>query len=378
MPHAPRSTAAPRATQADVARHAGVSRRLVSAVLHSNAPNIRVSAETRQRVERAASELGYRPNVVARSLVTGRTQTLGLVIPSLSNPFFAELAEALYASARLRGYDLLIALAEGRHDLQLHQMEYLIQRRVDGLLVWMGGAIARYPCLATETGMRIPYVALGRGIPEGDTSCIGVDRAVGMELAVAHLMRLGITAIGYLGNDVVADPPAEATTKFAGFLAAMRRRGREPAACIHQSWRQFIPDESDVAGYEVGRELARAATRPEALICEGDRVALGLIAGLEDGGLDVPRDLAVIGYDGIAEGRLSRPALTTVAQPREQLVELGLAALLRQIEEPDAPSAPVTLAPRLIVRQSCGAEFVALDRQDPKEERLCNGDVDLR
>jgi LacI family transcriptional regulator, galactose operon repressor len=362
--------AALRATQSDVARQAGVSRRLVSAVLHSNAPNIRVSAETRERVERAAAELGYRPNVVARSLVTGKTHTLGLVIHSLSNPFFAELAEALYAAARARGYDLLIALAEGRHDLQLHQMEYLIQRRVDGLLVWMGRSTSRYPCLAPDVGRRVPYVALGRCIPEGGTDCIGVDRAAGMEQAVAHLVQLGITAIGYLGNDVVADPPPESTSKFAGFLAALRRRDLAPAACIYQSWRQFIPDESDVAGYEVGRELAAGSTRPRALLCEGDRVALGLIAGLEDGGLHVPQDVAVIGYDGIAEGRLSRPPLTTVAQPSEQLVELGLAALLRQIEDPDAPAEPITLEPRLIVRQSCGAVSMTNNHRRIKEERL--------
>jgi LacI family transcriptional regulator len=337
-------------------------------VLHSNAPNIRVSPETRERVQRAAIELGYRPNVVARSLVTGKTQTLGLVIHSLSNPFFAELAEALYAAARRRGYDLFIALAEGRHALQLHQMEYLIQRRVDGLLVWMGRAASRYPCLAPAVGQRVPYVALGRCIAEGDTSCIGVDRAAGMEQAVEHLVRMGITAIGYLGNDVVADPSAEASTKYAGFLAALRRRKLEPAASIHQSWRQFIPDESDVAGYEVGRELAAAPTRPRALLCEGDRVALGLIAGLEDGGLRVPQDVAVIGFDGIAEGRLSRPRLTTIAHPLDQLVELGLGALLGQIEDADAPAEHVTLKPRLIVRQSCGA--ASHHHPNTKEERL--------
>jgi LacI family transcriptional regulator len=293
-----------------------------------------------------------------------------LVIHSLSNPFFAELAETLYAAARGRGYDLLVALAEGRHDLQLHQMEYLIQRRVDGLLVWMGRPTSRYPCLAPEVGSRVPYVALGRCIPEGNTDCVGVDRAAGMEQAVAHLVRLGITAIGYLGNDVVADPPPESSSKFAGFLAALRRRNLAPAACIHQSWRQFIPDESDLAGYGVGRELASASRRPRALICEGDRVALGLIAGLVDGGHRVPQDVAVIGYDGIAEGRISRPSLTTVAQPLERLVELGLAGLLRQIEDPKAPAEPVTLAPRLIIRQSGGAASPAVNRQGPKEERL--------
>jgi LacI family transcriptional regulator len=176
-----------------------------------------------------------------------------------------------------------------------------------------------------------------------------------MELAVEHLVRRGIPTIGYLGSDVVADPPRDAVNKYAGFLEALRRRGLEPAASVHLGWRQFVPDEADVAGYEVGREMARAAARPCGLLCEGDRVALGLMAGLSDGGLRVPEDVAVIGFDGIAEGRCSRPRLTTVAHPRDHLVELSLDALIGHVEDRDAPPIHVKLEPHLIVRESCGA-----------------------
>src|SRR5437870_4999973 len=123
-------------TQLDVARRAGVSRRLVSAVLHDNDPNIRVSAATRERVRHAAVELGYRPNIVARSLVTGRTRTLGFVITTLANPFFGELSDGLQRAAAVHGYDVALAVSGGGFASQAHQVERLLERQVDGLLLW--------------------------------------------------------------------------------------------------------------------------------------------------------------------------------------------------------------------------------------------------
>lgn len=342
-------------TQSDVARRAGVSRGVVSAVLHARASNIRVGAETRERVRRAAADLGYRPNVVARSLVTGKTQTLGLVIPSLTNPFFAQLAEALHSAASERGYDLLIALAEGQHEQTVHQMDYLIQRRVDGLLVWMGREPARYPRLAPVGASPMPYVTLGRFLRDPTATCIGVDRGAGMEQAVDHLVRQGLVRIGYTGSDVEPDAPSDSPHKYAGFLAALARRGFAPSAAIRLPWPRIVPDQSREAGYEIGRELAATDTRPQALLCESDTVALGAIAGLRDGGVRVPGDMAVIGFDDIAEGRFSQPRLTTIAHPVQQLAELGLNALLRQVDDPEAPPERTLLVPPLIVRESCGA-----------------------
>jgi LacI family transcriptional regulator len=116
-----------------------------------------------------------------------------------------------------------------------------------------------------------------------------------------------------------------------------------------------VPDGAREAGYEVGRALAADAARPQAMLCEADSVALGMIAGLFDGGVRVPHEMAVIGFDGIAEGRFSRPRLTTIAHPLDQLVEIGLSALLCQIEDSEAPTEHRMLEPQLIVRESCGA-----------------------
>jgi DNA-binding LacI/PurR family transcriptional regulator len=234
-------------------------------------------------------------------------------------------------------------------------MDYLIQRRVDGLLVWMGRAPSSYPCLAPTAGPRLPYVSLGRYLPDPAASFIGVDRGAGMEQAVEHLTRMGITRIGYVGSDIVEEVPAGAFGKYAGFFTALKRRGLEPAARIRPRWERFVPDGTREAGHEIGRALAADGARPRAMLCEGDPVALGMIAGLCDGGLRVPQDVAVIGFDGIAEGQFSRPRLTTIAHPLDRLVEIGLNALLRQIEDSDAPTEHLMLEPQLIVRESCGA-----------------------
>src|SRR5262249_18468109 len=126
----------PRATQRDVAEHAGVSQRLVSAVLHDNAPNIRVSREPRERIRRAAAELGYRPNVVARSLVARKTHTLGFVIRNLTNPVYGELTNHVHRAAAAHDFDLMIAVNEGQSEHPSDLIEKMLARCVDGLLVW--------------------------------------------------------------------------------------------------------------------------------------------------------------------------------------------------------------------------------------------------
>src|SRR5436305_5059412 len=156
----------PGATQAEVARRAGVSQRLVSAVLHDNAPNIRVSAGTRERVQRAAAELGYRPNAVARSLVTGRTRTLGFVISTLANPFFAELAEALHRAAWEREYDLFVGLHDGDRDREAQQLHRLLDRRVEGILIWPGHPRDDFSSLVFLAERRAPFLLLGASPPD--------------------------------------------------------------------------------------------------------------------------------------------------------------------------------------------------------------------
>jgi len=339
------------ATLRDIARKAGVSDSTVSRAL---AGSPLVNRETRERIRRLAAEAGYRPNHLARSLALGRSNTLGVIINSLAEPLLGEVADALYGAARDRGYEVLITPTQGRRDLADQQVERLIGHRVDGVIVWGGPARGKAPYMMRLFEQRLPYVVLGSQIPDDETSYIAVDRAIGMEQAVAHLVATGRTRLGYVGVDVMEGLAPTPNLKYPGFLAALQRRGLAPALGLHCRPQRTAPGAAQEAGYEAGRRLAENADLPEAILCSGDLMALGLMVGLRHGGVRVPRDIAVIGHDGITDGRFSTPQLTTIAQPILRMAELGVETILGLFEETDAPPRREMLEPRLVVRESCG------------------------
>jgi DNA-binding LacI/PurR family transcriptional regulator len=338
-------------TLTDVAREAGVAPMTASRVFGTHGP---VATATRERVLAAARRLGYRPNHLARSLARARTHTLGFVLATLQNPFFAELTDALYRAAGERGYELLIALDDTSVEKEAQHLERFMERRVDGILVWGGMARSAYPDGRGLDAQRTPYVVIGKGVEDDVTSFIDVDRPAGMERAVEHLVRLGRTRIGYLSYDAVATTPLGGASKYAGFLAAMQRRGLVPAICLHTPLSTRRVAETRTVGYEGGLRLAGMAELPEAIVCGGDLLAIGVLMALADRGIRVPEDVAVVGYDGLAEGAFVRPRLTTIEHPMRELAEQGIAAVMELMKAPDASPRRVTLTPQLIVRESCG------------------------
>jgi DNA-binding LacI/PurR family transcriptional regulator len=343
-----------RVTMQKVAERAGVSQTTVSYVLN-NRPNSAIPAHTCERVRRVAAEMGYRPNAIARSLVHGRTHTLGFVLATLKSPFFAELTDALYRAARQRGYELLIALDDTSFEEEAEHIERFMERRVDGILVWCGRARREYPDGQSLDAQRTPYVVIGMGLADEVTSYINVDRPAGLELAVEHLVRMGHTRIGYLGDDATPSPSLGRASKYAGFLAALRRRGLEPAISLHTPMPSRRVSEVRTVGYEAGVRLAELPQRPQAVICGGDLLAIGAMMALGDRGIRVPEEMAVVGFDGLTDGAFTRPRLTTIAHPVAELAEQGIAAVLRLMDGPDAAPQRATLTPKLIVRESCGA-----------------------
>jgi DNA-binding LacI/PurR family transcriptional regulator len=343
-----------RITQRDVARQAGVSQRLVSAVLHNNAPNIRVGAETRERIRRAAAELGYRPNVVARSLVARKTHTLGLVIGNLTNPVYGELTNSVHWAAAARGYDVMIALSEGWFEQQSHGVEKLLERRVDGLLLWTDYGHEEEEALSRLRSEGPPLVVVGIELPDEMTSYVAVDRTAGVAEAVAHLVRLGHTRIGYVGYDARPELQVRYATKFRGFVQGLAEHGLSP----DRVWSfDRLPGRADhrPLWQSLAEEIARVPDLPSALIVGGDALALALLASFARAGIRVPDDVALIGYDDVPTAVMSIPALTTIAQPTRALAEEAVSCLLERIDDPDAAPCRTLLRPRLVVRESCGA-----------------------
>jgi DNA-binding LacI/PurR family transcriptional regulator len=315
-----------RPTIVDVAAASGVSKSTVSNVMRGAAG---VSADTRARVLAAVESLGYRPNAAARNLVQRRTNLLGVVVWDLANAFDAELVKRIEAHAAAGGFTTVVCNTGGHPELEASRIDALLEQRVDGLaLLDFTGERAVVSRLLAD---RVPVVMVSCWADYAD--CVAVDDQAGVELAVRHLAGLGHARIGY-----VDQPSMEATTRrarAAAFERALERRG------LPLRW---LFSEDDVAVADGG---------PTALVAATDHIAVRLIARLEAAGLAIPRDVSLVGFDGIAIGALARIALTTVAQPADELAREGVALLRRRIARGHA-AAPEQhrLAPRLVVRGS--------------------------
>lgn len=340
-------------TQRDVARRAGVSQRLVSAVLHQNAGGIRCAPSTRERVLRAAAELGYRPNAVARSLVAGRTHTLGLIVGNLTNPAYAELVNHIHLAAAERGYEVMIALAEADARRPHGPPERLLTRRVDGLLVWSGHGYPDEGWIQRARAEGVPLVVMGDTPAAEGISYVAVDRAAGVEEAVHHLVRLGRRRLSYAGVDARGGRERSPTSKYAGFLRGLAAHNLRPhRVCSFDP----LPWDADPRPLlrALSDQLARQSDRVDGLVVGGDMLAFALLGAFARAGVRVPEQVAVVGYDDVPIAALSVPSLTTLEQPKEALAREAVRLLLHQIAHPDAEPQGVALRPRLRIRESCG------------------------
>ncbi len=287
------------------------------------APN--VSQARRTAVLEAAAELGYRPNLVARSLVERRTRTLGVLVSDLHNPFFAEVIDGLQAEARERG--LRIVLGTGRRDPveEADAIEAFLQQDVDGLILLSPRSADVGPAAAA-----VPTVVVGTRAPDVDV--VVNDDALGAELAVAHLVELGHVRIAHI------DSP-ETPERRAGYEAACARHGLEPS--IQPG------DVTDEGGYR-GAQRALANGRPTAIFACNDLAAIGALTAIEEAGADI----SLVGYDNTYLASLRHIDLTSVDQPRLEMGRLAVGAVDARREDPDAPRRVHTVTPHLEVRSS--------------------------
>jgi DNA-binding LacI/PurR family transcriptional regulator len=352
-----------------------VSKATVSLVLNDRASPLRISETTRANVLAAASRLRYTPNHAARSLRRRRTGALMLIVSQVAHPYYGEIAAGAIQAARARGYQLDVAEA-GSADDEVAALANLRSGRVDGVIV----ATARAPGnrdhqhALRSTARRdlsrcgLPIVVLLDGSPDPAIPAIRIDDAEGAYLATHHLLQLGHRRVGHVSYGRLPGEPDEnaaSTDRYYGYLRALAEYGLTPDA----TWLH-----GHAAGMEGGHVAARrwhehAGPRPTAIFCATDRVAIGLIRGLHELGVQVPRDVAIVGFDGVDLGQFSIPALTTIEHPRRELGQIGVAALLDAIEGPADRHVPAcrerVLPVRLVVRESCGASGVATPHGHP-------------
>ncbi len=319
----------------DVARLADVSYQTVSRVLNDH-PSVR--PETRERVNRVMAELNYRPNQAARALVTSRSQTIGILAASSSMYGPASSIAAIEAAARLRGYWVSTANIDPTDPSSIPEgLAHLRAQAIEGLVV-IAPQVRVFRALAAQA-LEIPYVTL-QSTDLDVAHMLSVDQVAGARLATKHLISLGHRGIYHLAGP---QDWIEAEARMRGFLDELSSSDVPTTAPILGDWTAEF-------GYYAGRELLRVRDFT-AVFSSNDQMALGFIHAVRDEGLDVPRDISVVGFDDIPEAAHFWPPLTTVRQDFAELGRRCVDLLLGPADSLQSPS-PSTIAPELIVRGS--------------------------
>ncbi|MEV4076902.1 LacI family DNA-binding transcriptional regulator [Nonomuraea fuscirosea] len=327
-------------TQRDVARLAGVSVRTVSNVVNNFAY---VSEETRAQVQRALDELGYRPNVAARSLNLGRSNLLALVLP-LDVPYFTELAAHVVDVAEERGYTVLIDRTEG-----VAERERQIVMRRDRSALFDGFIFSPLGLSADELrdwAGNCPAVTLGEVRVDG-VDHVAIDDTDAARSATAHLASLGRTRIAAIG---LVDRPTGNTAahRSAGYRQALEEAGLPVLPELTVPVLRYQRQD----GRQAMERLLDLAQPPDAVFCYNDLLALGAMRAVLARGLRVPEDVAVVGFDGIEEGRFATPPLTTIVPDKEKIAELAVSRLLERVEGDQSPPVQLEAPWRLMVDES--------------------------
>jgi len=327
----------------DVARLAGVSRSTVSRVMNGKDD---VRTEVRAKVLRVIDETGFRPSATARSLVSRRTGVLGLAISwrvsqLLEDPYFVRLIRGVSRASNAAGVTLSLFLFETEEEEEELYQRVVAPRLVDGLI--LVGVRTDGPLLDEVASSGLPMVSLGRVTHRDDVSWVDVENFEGSRRAVQHLVGLGHTRIA-----AVAAPQqtTAAIDRYDGFAEGMHEAGLDPELVEFGDW-------SDEGGYAAMQKLLHH--QPTAVFVASDTMAMGALRAINESGLSVPGDLAVVGFDGLPASERSSPPLTTIFQPIPQVGETLIKILLDQINT-EAPEPIGKLMPtELIIRESSGS-----------------------
>lgn len=327
------------ATRADVARRAGVSTAVVSYVVNDG-PR-RVSPSTAARVREAVEALRYSPNLAARALRTGSAEMLGLVVPDITNPFFAELAHAVEAAAAERGFLVALGSSGAREDVERELVADLSSRNVDGLLV---STVLTPRALSLLPRPHRSTVLLNVSSAFSGYLSIGADARQGAREVVEHLLGAhGHTSVALVigeSNERLPEP------RERGFADAFTAHGLPPGPVVRTTFDRQ-------GGYESTVRILEWRPRPSAIFLSSDQQAAGAYRALREAGLECPDDVALVSYDGIADSEFSWPPLTVSRQPVEAMARVAVATVLDPTDAPDYKQLPT----ELVLRRSCGCPW---------------------
>ncbi|WP_417563298.1 LacI family DNA-binding transcriptional regulator [Microbacterium sp.] len=328
----------PRVTREDVARVAGTSTAVVSYVIN-NGPRP-VADATRRRVLAAIDAVGYEPDTIARALASGTTGSYGLIVPDISNPFFAGLAHELQLATAAAGRVVILADAAEDKQRETELLRSFAARRIDGLL-FVG--VDDDPDLTPILAASIPTVSLDRTPDSHPLSSVAIDNVAAARDVTAHLIAHGYTHIGIVGG-----PPELllARERSDGWRQALADAGIP----VDRRWAAHAPF-TNKGGFDAAMAMLTAPDRPRAIFAASEQQAVGLLSAASDLGLRVPDDLAVISFDGTDASEYTVPRLSGAVQP---LGEIAQAAVSLLDSARAQPPAHVVIPHRLRLRPSCG------------------------
>jgi DNA-binding LacI/PurR family transcriptional regulator len=330
---------APRRTSIkDIARLARVSHSTVSRALSGSR---QVSAETSERIRQIADAAGYRASAAARSLVMGRSNTIGVVVTSIADPFVAGVVRGIEDTAEERGYSVFLANSNAEPERELRVARSLEERRVDGIIVTSSRVGAMHVPLMER--MHVPVVLLNNQHPSEFAHSVLIDNVQASMEATRHLVRLGHQRIAYLGDRFGHQSDTE---RFTGYRRAMEEAGLgfAPELVVHG-------DGKPEGGGQAMAHLLALPNRPTAVFCYNDMSALGALPQVRAHGLKVPGDLSVVGFDDLYFCQYLDPPLTTVRQPLRQMGRMAMETLLHLFDGPHS-TYNIKVEGQLIVRQS--------------------------
>ncbi len=323
----------------DIAKRLDISYATVSRALNDR---YGVHPKTRERIVKAARELNYRPNAIARGLVTRHTETIGLVIPDITNPFFPELARGIEDRADEEGYSVFLCNTNWEKDRELRYLSLLSEKRVDGIIL---APVTRKPSRnRAYTDKSRPLVFVSDARRGMGTGYVTIDNHRGGYLAASHLTATGYKKIGFFG---AAEDELTTEERYQGFTAALEEAG------IHETDRYVrFGDYSTRTGSRLITEMIRAGDYPDAVFAVNDLFALSVMQGVREAGLYIPGDVAVIGFDDIPFASFPEIQLTTVSQPKYRMGRMAVDLLLNKIRKTPGEKEEILLEPQLIVRKT--------------------------
>jgi len=324
-----------------IAEATGFSRSTVSRALSGKASSCRISKETIDIIQKEAQKSNYVPSLIARSLRMNKTNTVGLIVPSIENPFFANIAGTIVKEAKSRGYTIILADTSENENNEIEYIKSLTSRKIDGVII--------VPCgtepdnLESINNNGIPVVLIDRYYRETSLSYVSTDNYKGATMAIEYLIKNGHENIACIQGVPSATPVVK---RIDGYRDAMTKHGLE-------EYINIVGNNFSVQnGYIETKMLINKKKIPTAIFAMSNTIALGAYKAIKESGLKIPKDISIIGFDNYLYLDYIEPPLTRIAQPTDEIGILAVKTLIDFIEEKDQNECKLLLSPSLIVGES--------------------------